>query len=105
MIGIDEKRLVFLHSEGWICSAEARAAKSEVYNRHFFLPIDWLTSNTNMITEVTYNGDIIFVKGEEVAVIKRGLENVEMEASEAPGKRPSLIGRKRPSLRTSYGSS
>ena len=105
LIGIDEKRLVFLHSEGWICSAEARAAKSEVYNRHFFLPIDWLTSNTNMMTEVTCNGDIIFVKGEEVAVIKRGLENVEMEASEAPGKRPSLIGRKRPSLRTSYGSS
>ena len=105
LIGIDGKRLVFLHSEGWICSTEAQAAKSEVYNRHFFLPVDWLTSNTNLMTEVTCNGDIIFVKGEEVAVIQGGLENVEMESSEAPGKRPSGIGRKRPSLRTSYGSS
>ena len=105
LIGDDGKRLVFLHSNSWISSAEASAANNDGYARHFFFPADWLTSNVKLMTEVTRNGDIIFVKRDEVAVIKRGLENVEQEVSNThttPGKRPSLLVRMRPSLGKSF---
>ena len=104
LIGYDGKRLVFLHSNGWVSSAQARAVDTDQYDRHFFIPADWLTSNVNMMTEVTRNGDIIFVKRHEVAVIKHGLENIESETTDAPtkpGKRPSLVGRRSSPLRTS----
>ena len=96
LIGDYGKRLVFLNTNSWISSAEARVANVDGYARHFFVPADWLTTNVKLMTEVTRNGDIIFVKRDEVAVIKRGLENIEQEVSNAPGKRPSLLGGKRP---------
>lgn len=104
LIGSDGRRLVFLRSNGWVSSAEAGAAKTDRYDRHFFIPSDWLTTNVNMMTDVTPEGDIIFVKRDEVAVIKRGLENIERDTSDAPqqpGKRPSLVGRKKSPLRRS----
>jgi len=79
LIGSDGKRLIFLHSNGWVSSAKARVAETDRYNRHSFIPANWLTTNVTMMTEVTPNGDIIFVKRDEVAVIKRGLENIERE--------------------------
>lgn len=75
LIGAHGQRLVFLHSSGWVCSAEAETLKDHLV-RHFFIPADWL-SNSGLMIEVTRNGDIIFVKRNEVAVIKRGLENSE----------------------------
>ncbi len=104
LIGSDGKRLAFLHSNDWVSSAEARVAETDRYNRHFFIPADWLTTNVTMMTEETPNGDIIFVKRDEVAVIKRGYENIERETSNAPqqpGKRPSLVGRRKSPLRRS----
>lgn len=104
VIGSDGTRLVFLDSQGWVASAEARATKTDEYNRHFFIPADWLTTNVTMMTAVTCHGDIIFVIRDEVAVIKRGLENTEQgmgEGSNGSRKRPSLIGRVRSSQRTS----
>ena len=108
LIGTDGRRLVFLHSNSWVSSAEAKAKATDDCNRHFFIPADWLTSNVKMMTEVTCKGDIIFVKGDEVAVIRRGLQNVEPQADslrEVPSKRPSLLGRNRSPLRSLYGSS
>lgn len=108
LIGDDGERLIFLHSNSWVSSAEVSAAKTDEYARHFFFPADWLTTNVELMTEVTRNGDIIFVKRDEVAVIKRGLENVEPKvnnARTAPGKRPSLLARKRQFLGGPYGAS
>ena len=96
LIGDDGKRLIFLHNNGWICSAEARSGNVDEYARHFFVPAHWLTTNVKLMTEVTRKGDIIFVRRDEVAVIKRGLENIEQEVSNAPGKRSLLLGRRRP---------
>lgn len=46
--------------------------------------------------EVTRNGDIIFVKRHEVAVIKRGLDMNDIGSPGSTGMRPSLaIGRGR----------
>ena len=102
IIGDDGQRLVFLRSDGLVSSAHPRSANTDQYDRHFFLPADWLSTSINLMIEVTHDGDVIFVKRDEVAVIKRGLENVEEDASIGPGKRPSLLGResrKRPSLK------
>lgn len=87
LIGAYGQRLVFLHSNGWVCSTD-----SETFNiiRHFFVPADWLSSNVNPIIEVTRNGDIIFIKRDEVAVIKRGLDTSEQGPYNAAGKRPFL---------------
>ena len=102
LIGDDGQRLVFLRSDSWISSAGHENANSDYYDRHFFLPADWLSTNIKLMIEVTHDGDIIFVKRDEVAVIKRGLDNIEEGAGNRPGKRPSLLGResgKRPSLK------
>ena len=93
LIGDDGQRLVFLRSDGWISSANPERAGTDHYDRHFFLPADWLSTNAKLMIDVTRNGEIIFVKRDEVAVIKRGLENIEEEAGSRPGKRPSLLGR------------
>lgn len=66
-------RLVFLHRNNWVCSADLLASKAEQYVRHFFFPADWLSANAESIIKVTAQGDIVLVKKDEVAVIKRGL--------------------------------
>ena len=102
LIGYDGQRLVFLRGDNWISSAETESANDDQYDRHFFLPADWLSTNIKLMIRVTQRGDILFVKRDEVAVIKHGLDNIEEEAGSRPGKRPSLLGResgKRPSLR------
>lgn len=50
-----------------------------VYRRHFFLPTDWLrlSANSNgngFLFCVTVKQDILFAKGGELVVVKRGLE-------------------------------
>ena len=103
IIGFDGRRLVFLDNDGWVASAEARATETDEYDRHFFIPADWLTTSAVIMTAVTLEGDIIVVKRDEVAVIKRGLQNIEPRSRESKqmqsGKRPSIIGRARPSQR------
>lgn len=101
LIGAYGQRLVFLHSSGWVCSTDSKTF--EVI-RHFFIPADWLSTNINLMIEVTRNGDIIFVKRDEVAVIKRGLDTSEQGPYNASGKRPSLSVPTDPLWRPTLGS-
>lgn len=87
LIGPYAKRLIFLHASGWICSADQ---ESFAITRHFFVPTDWLSSNLELMIRVTSSGDILFVRGDEVAIIKRGLDTSEMSVLSRAGKRPSL---------------
>jgi hypothetical protein len=59
-----------------------------------------LTSNDELVIEMTTNGDILFVKRDEVAVIRRGLDSVESGMGQANWRRPSPIRRKRSSRET-----
>lgn len=73
VIGTHGARLLFLNSAGWVCSTEQDTLTVQ---RHFFIPAEWLSVSAEMMmVRVVRSGDIIFVKGHEVAVIKRGLEN------------------------------
>lgn len=68
-----------------------QALKADDYQPHFFLPADWLSTNNDLLIGVSRARDIIFVKRQEVTVIKRGLDNVEQSTSNIATKRPSLI--------------
>lgn len=96
-IGEHGHRLVFVHFNNWVCSANLQSTLIEGYNSHFFLPGDWVGTNRDLLFGLISNGDIMCAKRDQVAVIKRGLDHVEMTSS-GPGKRPSLLARARSSL-------
>ena len=100
VIGTYRQRLVFLDSNGWICSADAGVQNA---TRHFFIPADWLSTGANQMIDVTSNGDIVFVKRHEIAIIKRGLDTSEQGPS-AVGARSPIRGGQRPSLLSSRSS-
>jgi hypothetical protein len=95
------ERLVFLHGSDWVCAADAQTAKSNHFMRHFFFPADWLSTNLDLIIEVTKKGDVILVKGDEVAVVRKGLltsVNLDEGVLISGGKRPFFARRvRRPS--------
>lgn len=91
VIGTYAQRLVFLHNSGWVCTAESEVSSLEHHTRHFFLPLDWISGGVDLMIDITCNGDIIFVKRHEVAVIRRGLE-VSDQGLASPRKRPPLVG-------------
>lgn len=47
------ERLIFLHSSNWVCSVNSESTKTADFVRHFFFPADWLSTNTNLIMEVS----------------------------------------------------
>lgn len=67
------ERLVFLDNSNWVCSTDLQIADGTHMVRHFFFPSDWLSKNLELIIEVTKKGDIILVRGGEVAVVRNGL--------------------------------
>lgn len=94
LIYADDQKLVFLHSDNWICSTDPERAGN--FLRHFFLPADWLTSNVDLMIEMTLAENILFVKGDEVAVIKRGLqEQSAAHTNNTSIRRPSPLGASR----------
>ncbi|KAJ9497212.1 hypothetical protein H2202_007369 [Exophiala xenobiotica] len=90
VVGRHGHRLVFLHRDGWICSADSQSFHEEYYDRHFFIPADWLSASTNLKLDILRNGSIIFVKRDELAIISRGLEHFEHGQSKNVAKRPSI---------------
>ena len=97
LIGEYGQRIVFLHNSGWICSANLQRPGVDEYTRHFFLPADWLSTNMELMFGITQNGEIIFVKRNEVAVIKRGLE-ADDQGRSLSSARPSMLRGKKGSL-------
>ncbi|ERF68497.1 hypothetical protein EPUS_05636 [Endocarpon pusillum Z07020] len=90
LVGAYGHGLVFLHQDGWICSADSLNFDVEYYDRHFFVPTDWLSTTGNLMLGIFRNGNIVFVQRDELVVIRRGLEHFEQGQSRGNGKRPSL---------------
>lgn len=74
LIGSFGERLLFLDRRMWVCSVNLETFKDEYY-QHFFIPDEWLSANRKLILKVTSKGDLVFVKQNEIAVIKRALDN------------------------------
>ena len=98
LIGSNGQKLVFLHGSGWVCSVDPQATGLGHSVRHFFFPADWLSTDARLMIQITRKSDIIFVKRDEVAVVKRGLETSEMGSVGGVGKSSSLTDVRRPSL-------
>ncbi|KAH7304039.1 hypothetical protein B0I35DRAFT_383123 [Stachybotrys elegans] len=77
VLGTYRERMVFLHSDGWICSIKAaefrQGSHAATILYHFSPPAEWLLAS-KLLIRMTITGDIMFVVKGEVAVVRRGLE-------------------------------
>jgi WD40 repeat protein len=90
LIGTYGQKVVFLHQDGWVCSADSQNFDVEYFDRHFFVPADWLSTTGGLMLEIFRNGNIVCVQRDELAVIRRGMEHFEQGQSRGIGKRPPL---------------
>lgn len=74
----DANRLVFLDTHSWVCSVNVQSFGNKLvsYSRHFFVPYDWF-AGTRYIIGAVVKRDVIFVRHDDVAIIKGGLEYIE----------------------------
>lgn len=75
LIGGFGSKLLFLSKHLWVCSVDMeKGVVQGDYTRHFPIPSDWHSQRQLLRTAVTNQGDILFVRTEEIAVIKNGLK-------------------------------
>ena len=73
VIGLHRSELLFLDADAWVCSVSLGEFYRRQWKRHFFLPFDWLSIETELVINVTIEGDVVVGKGAEVAVFHNGL--------------------------------
>ncbi|KAJ5424450.1 hypothetical protein N7491_009666 [Penicillium cf. griseofulvum] len=73
IIGALDERLIYLDSDDWVCSTNLKE-RDEPVVRHFFIPNNWLPSIGQLLLDLGRTGEIIFVKRNELVIIKRGLD-------------------------------
>lgn len=89
IIGIFGKRVLFLDQDGWVCSLFFDETAPESYSRHFFLPFDWLSTNDALLLALTARNEMVLAKEDELAVIKRGLDQSQSVALPTRSRRSS----------------
>ena len=62
----------------WVCSLDLEAFNGQNY-QHCFIPDEWVSTNSNLTLKVNRRGDLVFVKKNEIAVIKRALDYKEAD--------------------------
>ena len=73
-------RLVFLDTHSWVCSTNFKNIEENSpisYSRHFFVPYDWFAGTRDIICAMAHP-DVLFARNGAVAVVKGGLDHVEM---------------------------
>jgi WD40 repeat protein len=74
--------LVFLDIDLWVCTINMQKFDGRSFLRHFFIPYDWLSaSGHRVLMDVVGQLDVLAVRNEEVAIVRRGLrpeEEVEL---------------------------
>ncbi|KAH7322926.1 WD40-repeat-containing domain protein [Stachybotrys elegans] len=75
------ERLVFIQNSNWVCTVDAKGSTEGRISSHFFFPVDWMSmaSHSGLIVEVTRRGEVLMVRKDEVAVVRRGLNRTEFE--------------------------
>ena len=77
LIGVSSSRLVFYTTDTWVASVDLSNPTRSTFIRHFFIPSDWTGSMRSPIFGIGRSGEVLLVKGPELAVIRRGLEITE----------------------------
>jgi WD40 repeat protein len=74
LVGMCRSQLVFLNEDDWICSMRLdEAGQQKSRTRHFPIPHCWQSSSRQLLCLVSIKGDVVLAKGEELAIVKRGL--------------------------------
>ncbi|MCJ1394922.1 hypothetical protein MMC18_007802 [Xylographa bjoerkii] len=74
IIGMYRSQLIFLGTDGWMSSMRLDEAGQDIpHSRLFPLPPCWQSASRHLIALVTVKGDVVIVKDEELAIVKRGL--------------------------------
>ena len=77
LIGAFDSKVVFLDRSLWICTIDLETFwKHKKYARHFFLPLDWMSTTGDSVMEIDLNRDLVLAKKDEIAIIKRGFSRV-----------------------------
>jgi len=74
LVGCLGRKLLFFDRRMWVYSLDLEAFNGEYY-QHCFMPDEWLSASLNLTLEVTRSGDLVFVKKNEIAVIKGALDH------------------------------
>jgi WD40 repeat protein len=85
VIGALDERLIYLDTDRWVCSINLEKREEPVV-RHFFIPNDWMGSTGQLLLDLGRTGEIIFVKVNELVIIKRGLEFTHQGSFDGPRK-------------------
>lgn len=72
VIGAVGRKLYYLDKSLWLCHVDVECFRGEYY-RHFFLPGEWPSLDWKMLFNVTAKDVFLFVKRDEIVVIKRAL--------------------------------
>lgn len=71
--------LIFITQSGWLSSINMDVSMPhDSFIRHFPLPFDWLSTKARTVVEVTDKRDLVFVKDDEIAVVKNALDNIDV---------------------------
>jgi WD40 repeat protein len=71
--------LIFTSKTGWICSVDLNIPfPHDSFQRHFFVPFAWLSSSVSFLAKVSDRRDVLFVHGQEIAVVRNGLEELDV---------------------------
>ena len=74
IIGVHSSLLIYLSQQGWLCSINiVDISPGEVYNRHFFIPLQWHCNIDHLAMCVTTKGCIVLAVKSEIAVFHNGL--------------------------------
>ncbi|MCJ1388398.1 hypothetical protein MMC18_001245 [Xylographa bjoerkii] len=77
LVGSFDTKIIFLDRSLWVCSLDIMTfRKSMQYARHFFIPLDWMSTSGDPVLEINASRDLIFAKHNEIAVIKSGFARV-----------------------------
>ncbi|KAL8646538.1 MAG: hypothetical protein Q9226_006814 [Calogaya cf. arnoldii] len=74
VIGGHGSRLLFMDTSRCVSSVDVSHGDSDYYVRHFQIPSDWQSQQRKLLMAVTRNGDILFVRTNDIAVISQGMD-------------------------------
>lgn len=102
IVGAFGTRLVVFTMDHWVATLSLKQnGSNDDLVKHFFVPADWLSLSGPPLMGIGRNGEIVYVKQSELAVIRRGLE-VTLEGSSFNPRRAAqrAVEPSRPSLVT-----
>lgn len=83
-IGVSEraKAIIFLHNNSWISSVGSKGLAENWYTQHFFVPNEYVSTSSQVLPVRTVDDNIVFCLHSELAVVKNGLNFMEIKSLE-----------------------